>query len=420
MKIAAIICEYNPLHKGHLHQIVETKRLTGCDAVMCIMSGNFSQRAECTIMDKFERAKVAVLNGTDIVINIPIPYSANNAEVFSLAAVKIANSFKNVKWLSFGMEQPKLEVLEETADFLLNETPEYKTILKENLGLGISFNESRINTVKKLIEEGKLKLKHRRDVLKLLTMPNNILAVEYVKALKQLNSHIEPVLIKRVGSNYNDKKLKGTFSSATSIRTKIYATRKVRKVKKALPESSYLVLESYINTNGLINKNKLTELAKYKFITSSHKDLKKLYNVSEGLENRIKTVAERTITAEDFKTGLQTKRYKTSRLNSIMLNAVLDINATTVKHIYEIEKLPYLKVLAINADKMDLLKHLKCKSKLILRKKDTDGLRKTKFVKELIDLEKKSNLVYNMLLGKNVLKPNDLYTVVLKVKQKSE
>lgn len=415
MKIAAIICEYNPLHKGHLWQINETKRITGCNFLMCIMSGNFSQRAEPTIMDKYERAKVAIECGADIVINLPTAYSINNAEVFAEASVKIANSFKNVKFLSFGMEQANLTPLIELAKFLNNESEEYKSYLKEFLDSGISFNKSRLKAVTKLIETNQLKPTYKEDFLNLLTSPNNILAVEYVRVLKKLDSKIKPILIKRLGSNYNDKKLSNSLSSATSIRESIRKTGKLKKSKHALPENSYNSLNYYLKNNGLIDIDLLNNLTLYKLKSIPTKELAKIYNVSEGLENRIKSIAIKNKDVNNFIEELKTKRYKTSRLKSIMLNALLNVNSKTVKQIYKINKLPYLKVLAINNNNKKLLKHLQCKSKLILRKQDVDTLKQTSYIKELMELENLSNDIYNMLIGKNLLASNDIYTITQKI-----
>ncbi|MGD9901375.1 MAG: nucleotidyltransferase family protein [Spirochaetales bacterium] len=415
MKLAVIVCEYNPFHNGHLYQINKTRELTNCDGIICIMSGNFSQRAECAIMDKYERAKVAIECGADLVVNIPAPYASNNAEVFALASVKIASAFKDVEWISFGMEEPNLNALNETAEFLLNETTDYKILLKNYLDSGLSFSESRIQTVKKLIAENKVTLKNKEAVINLLTKPNNILAVEYVKALKTINSNIKPVLVQRLGSDYNEEKFEGTFSSATAIRKSVY-NGEILKVKAALPKPSFEALENYVKEHGLVDENKLIDLARYKFLTTNTNELKTLYNVSEGLENRIKIVAIKSATSAEFKEQVHTKRYKNSRINSILLNGVLNIHNEVIKHVYKIEKLPFIKALAINENNKELLSNLKCSSKLILRKNDVDNLKKTKYVKELMQIEDNSNAVYNLLLNKNLLPAKDIYTKLIKVK----
>jgi predicted nucleotidyltransferase len=384
------------------------------------MSGNFTQRAKGAIMDKYSRAKVAVLSGADVVVNLPTAYSINNAEVFSLSAVKIANSFKSVKWLSFGMEEPDVFSLEQLADFFINEPNEYKLNLKKHLSLGLSFNESRVKAVKELIKDKKVTFKNNKKVIKILTMPNNILALEYVKALKQINSQVAPFAIKRIGSNYNDKKLLGKFSSATAIRNTIYKTNKVKVVKKSLPIHSYNELKKFIKQNNVIDNNKLNEYALYKIRTTKQSDLKNIYNVTEGLENRLKSVANLCSDANKFAKSLQTKRYKISRTNSIILNSVLNIQSQTVQKIYSLKKLPYIKVLAVNTATKQILSSLKCSSNLILRKSDVDNLKHTKFVKELNFIENNSNAVYNLLIGKNILPAKDIYHSFIKVHKKSE
>jgi predicted nucleotidyltransferase len=399
--------------------MIRTKKLTGADALLCIMSGNFTQRAESAIMDKYERAKVAVLCGADVVVGLPTPYSANNAEVFALAAVKIANSFKNVKFLSFGMEEPNLPLLNELADFFIKESEQYKLVLKNFLKLGNSFNESRVKTVEELINNGSLNFSDNKKALELLTMPNNILALEYVKALRQTNSTIAPVAVKRLGSNYNEQKLEGEYSSATAIRKAIFDGN-IKNVQSALPKPSFLQLQTYLAEHSLINAQKLQDLALYKIRTSKKSQLKKLYNMNEGLENRLKNIALSVNNAREFLEEIKTKRYKDSKINSLLLNAVLNIEKSVVTKIYQLQKLPYIKVLAVNANNKQLLSKLKCSSRLILRKSDAKKLKLTTFTKELMQAEDNSNAVYNLLLNKQVLASSDIHTPVLIVSTKSE
>ena len=185
-----------------------------------------------------------------------------------------------------------------------------------------------------------------------------------------------------------------------------------------MPKYSYIELKNYITKNGLINAQKLNELVLYKMRTTDKQQLKQLYNMGEGLENRLKSVALSTQNAKEFIEEIQTRRYKNSRINSILLNAVLNINKSVVIKIYKVQKLPFIKVLAINTSNKQLLSELKCSSKLILRKNDIKSLKQTTFTKELIEAENNANAVYNLLIGKNVIKANDIYTTLQKINQK--
>ena len=407
MKLAAIICEYNPLHNGHKYQIEKTKEITGCDYLICVMSGNFTQRAEASIIDKYTRAEIAIYEGADIVVNIPTAYSVNNAEIFANAAIKVLNSFKNINYLSFGMEDNNIDVLEESADFFLNENKLYKKYLKKGLNEGKSFNDSRVNSVKKMLEAKAINTSNEKDFLKTITMPNNILALEYIKALKKTKSKIRPVAIKRLGSNYNDVKLGQKFSSATAIRNHIY-NDDILELDKHLPKHSTKKTMDFLNNYGIVDQNKLLKFQLINFVNMSKKEIRNIYNVKEGIENRIKTQSEKNFSPTIFKEKVLTKRFKESRINSIFLNSILKIDKKTIKKIYKSSKLPFIKVLAVNKNS-NILGSIKCNTNLIIRKKDALGIKKTMYSKKLIDIENLSNNYYNHLHNQMILQSNDIY-----------
>jgi len=185
MKLCAIICEYNPFHFGHWYHIQKAKELSGCDGVLCIMSGNFTQRAEPTITDKYVRASMALNGGADIVVQMPTAYACSSAEIYALAGVKIANSFKNVTHISFGCECENFELLKELANYLADEPEEYKEALKKYLDEGNSIVLSRQKAIEQLVKEEKVSFSNITETIDALQKPNNILALEYLKALKR-------------------------------------------------------------------------------------------------------------------------------------------------------------------------------------------------------------------------------------------
>ena len=197
MKISAIICEYNPMHAGHLYHIEETKRLSGADKVICIMSGSFTQRGEPAIFDKFARTKAALSGGADLVIELPTSFCCSSAEKFAYGGVFIADSCKIVSHLSFGCENADADALKAIASAFNAETQEYKAQLKLHLKSGASYPSARAEALNVFIPGAK----------QILSSPNNILAVEYLKALKRLKSKIEPVLISRKGSGYLESEI---------------------------------------------------------------------------------------------------------------------------------------------------------------------------------------------------------------------
>ena len=269
MKICAIISEYNPFHYGHLKHIQDAKRQSGADAVMVILSGNFTQRGEPTILNKHVRARIALEAGADIVVQMPTAYATSTAEIFALAGVKIANSFENVTHLAFGCETTRTDLLMELAKFFANEPKEYKNKLRKYLNDGNSLVTSRQKAIEDMIKDGSTEISEITEVGDILKQPNNILAIEYLKALINTNSKITPVFTTRADSEYNSEEVVGKNSSATAIRARLYKTNKVRSVKKLVPNFTYSLLKEEVKTFGLPDVNLFNDLCMYKLKMST-------------------------------------------------------------------------------------------------------------------------------------------------------
>ena len=210
-KVLGIIAEYNPFHNGHLYHLEQAKKLTGSSYTVAIMSGNFTQRGSTAIIDKWSRAEIALNCGIDLVLELPTLYATSSAENFADGAVKILNSLKVVDYLAFGAETSDMDILSPIADVLYKEPKAYKLLLSSELKKGISFPKARENALM-------LYLGNIRKYLNILNNPNNILGLEYMKALKKNNSIIEPVAITRFEAGYNDVSYSGNIASATAIR----------------------------------------------------------------------------------------------------------------------------------------------------------------------------------------------------------
>lgn len=420
MKICAIICEYNPLHYGHLYHIEKARELSGCDAIMCIQAGNFTQRGEPAITNKYVRARMAMEAGADIVVQIPTAYCCSSAEIFALAGVKIANSFENVTHLAFGCETENFELLKEIAKYFANEPKEYKEKLQKFLDAGNSLPVSRQKAIEELIKEDKVEFSEITETLNILTKPNNILAIEYMKALYRTKSKIEPVFTTRSNSDYNSADLNGKDSSATAIRTKLLAKNKVRSIKKLIPSFTYDLLKQDINTYGLPDLELYNELCSYVVKTSSAEEIKNIYDVSEGIQNRFIESAKKFKDFNELLLDVKTKRYTYTRLKRITLRLLLKIDKDTVSQIYKVDKLPFIKVLAFNATNKELLSNVNADTDIILR--NSNIVKKpTPLYKTLADIEDRANAVFNLLLRKDKTIPNfapDLYTQTIKYEKK--
>ena len=232
--VLGIISEYNPFHNGHLHHLSTSKKLTGCDYTIAIMSGNFTQRGSTSIIDKWEKTKIALANGIDLVIELPLLYSISSAENFADGAIKILNSLGIVDYLSFGAETSDINILNRIADILYFEPKEYKTILSHELNKGLSFPKARENALLMYLND-------IRTYSNILSSPNNILGLEYLKALKKHNSFIKPICIPRFESEYNSTNFSNNIASSTAIRN-LVKNKSFDIIKDLVPSDAYSIL----------------------------------------------------------------------------------------------------------------------------------------------------------------------------------
>lgn len=348
MKICAIICEFNPFHNGHKYVIEQAKAISGCDSVLCIMSGSFTQRGDVAILDKFKRAEHAVKCGADCVIELPVAFSVAPAEIFAKGAVKILSSIPEVSYLAFGCENLKDYI--SIAKDLLREDDKFIAILKENLDKGTSYIKSYETACKELS-------------LDTPTSPNDILALEYAKAVLQYKPDVELIPIKRMGANFNDDNVYENFSSASAIR----ANLKDSNVLNNVPDNIRADL-----ANAKLCDEQFGTALKCALINSNHDELKKIFGCNEGLENKLLDLSCEK--HEEILGKTVSKRYSRSRIKRILLANAL--------HLYEAEQKSflqgdlYIKPLAINGAKKDEILSSLQKSLFptVIRMRDTEKL----------------------------------------------
>lgn len=412
MKICAIICEYNPLHFGHLNHIKESKEKAGADAVMCIMAGNFCQRGEPAVVNKYVRSRMALEAGADIVVQMPTAYACSSAEIFALAGVKIANSFENVTHLSFGCETSRFDLLQEIAKYLAAEPKEYKEKLKKFLKEGNSMAVSREKALEELMREDVAQFSEMTEVLNILRKPNNILAIEYLKALYSTKSKIQPLFTVREHSDYLSEEINGKDTSATAIRSRLYLKNKAKSIKKLVPATTYNYIAQEMKMFGLPDIELYGNLCLFALKTRPKQEIKAIYDVSEGLENKFKESAKHFKDIKELLLDVKSKRYSYTRLKRILLRLLLNIDKETIKAIYKIDRLPFIKVLGFKSEKKDLLKNISANTNLIIRNSNVIK-NQTDLYKKLAEIEDNANAVYNLLLTKCKTIPTyapDLYT----------
>lgn len=338
-EVLGIIAEYNPFHNGHLYHIQKSKEQTGAKFVVCVMSGNFVQRGNTSIVDKWTKAKLAIENGVDLVLELPTIYSVSSAESFAQGAVKILENLGIVDTISFGTETNDFAALNNIATILTEEPKEFVNMLKEDLKQGLSFPKAREDALIKYLNDDV----RYKDIL---NSPNNILGVEYLKSLKQIKSKIAPVAIKREKVYYNDNFIVDDFASATAIR-KLVANKDFSGLIKVVPRSCYeTVLKEFEAGNVVLDLQKFEKEIFYTLRRMSVSEIAELPDVSEGLENTIKNAANFCNNIKDFIDIVKTKRYTQTRIQRILVFALLGITKKDVQTAKKV--IPYARVLGFN------------------------------------------------------------------------
>ena len=316
-KVAGIVAEYNPFHRGHAHQIAETRRLLGDDcAVLCVMSGDFVQRGDAAVFDKFERAEAAVRGGADLVLELPLRWSLSSAEGFARGGVSLLKASGVVTHLSFGSETGELAPLQRAADGLRDGA--LGELLRDALKQGLSFPAARQKALERLIGEDAA----------VLSNPNDLLAVEYLRAISDLGAALAPLAVRRVGAKH-DAAGESDYPSASALRSRMKAGQDVSAWAPHLPDAKPVFLED-LETAIL---SRLRMLPKEAFAA--------LPDCAEGLENVLWQAVHSEATLDDILAAAKSRRYPMSRLRRMLLCAALGVKKADGLP-------PYLRVLAAN------------------------------------------------------------------------
>ena len=233
MSICAIIAEYNPFHNGHKYQIQKAKELTGASNIVVIMSGNFVQRGVPAMYDKWQRTKTAIDNDVDVVFELPVIYSSASAEYFAYGAISILNKLNSIDYLCFGCEFDDISILNKISDTILDEPTEYKNLLDKELKKGISYPVARSNALKNTLK----KEFDEKLIEQIMLDPNNILAIEYLKALKITSSKIKPIAVKRIGTSHSSLDIESNYASSTAIR-QFLKDNSISKIQDVVPKET--------------------------------------------------------------------------------------------------------------------------------------------------------------------------------------
>ncbi len=335
--ILGIVSEYNPFHNGHVKHFEISKQLTKSDFTIAVMSGNFVQRGDTSLVDKWTKAEMALKAGIDLVIELPTLYAISSAENFADGAIKILNSLGIVDYVSFGSEIGEIHPLNEVANILYKEPKDLSSLIHTQLKSGLSYPKAREIALSQYFRTSKI---HSE----ILNNPNNLLGVEYLKALKRQKSQIKPLTIKRDYSDCSNTNIKKGIASATAIRTMI---QKDKNIHYVVPYETYELIEDRKHNGKLIKDLSVFEKEIiYTLRKMTLQEIALLPDVSEGLENKIKVAANTCNHLPDMIHAIKSKRYTQTRIQRILLYALLNI---TQKDMHTAKRImPYIRILGFN------------------------------------------------------------------------
>ena len=385
MKLAAIIAEYNPFHNGHRHHLNQTRSLTGATHIMVLLSGGFVQRGGPAIADKWIRAEMAVQNGADLVCELPYIYAGAGAEPFADGSVSILNAAQAVDLLSFGSESGEIASLQTVADTLCDEPDTLSDALKHYLNQGMGFAAARAKAAREIMGE---------KAADLLKKPNDILAVEYLKAIRRQHSNFTAFTLNRSGTGHNDSTpTTHAFSSAMHIRACL-AKGDDLIVEPYVPYTSDVLKNMHV---GTIHENYNNALLA-RLTACDLSDIRALPDVSEGLEFAIKNALKRADSIEDIIDEVSSKRIPKSRVRRIL--AHLMMAATQEKMSALRQAPPYLRVLAMNEKGREIIKTIKSRSDMpILTNLRTNQTNLSDEQKQILALDIKATDLQSLFSG---------------------
>ncbi|MGJ0847708.1 nucleotidyltransferase [Tissierella praeacuta] len=408
MTVVGFITEYNPFHYGHKYHLEQSMKKSKGDYSIAIMSGSFLQRGEPSFIDKWSKAKMAIDNGVDLVLELPFIFASQSAELFAYGGVKLMDSLNIVDFLAFGTEIGELEPLERISSILSEEPNFYKEKLKYYLSLGLSYSISRSNAIREYINI--ILPNNQYDYEKILAQSNNILGIEYLKALNKIKSKITPIAIKRSGSHYNDLHLSNGFASATAIRNLI-KNKDLNHIKDLVPIETYYCLEEYLNKykdfNYIENYN---QIFLYLIRTIEKNKLQSLIDIENGLENRMIAQGSKNNNIKKIIDNIITKRYPRTRIQRLFIHLLNQLDKNTFKELYNCYP-SYIRVLGSNKKGLILLNKIKENSSLPIITKFVDYKHfKSEALEKILIFDKRATDIFFLgLNSSNTLANMDYY-----------
>lgn len=395
MSVLGIIAEYNPFHNGHLYLLKRAQQEQEFAATMVVMSGNFLQRGEPAFCDKWARAEMALHGGVDLVIELPFCFAARSAYFFAKGALQLLQHSGVVTHLAFGSESGQLSQLQEIAKVLAQEPESYRAVLKKGLSQGLPFPLARSSALQEYLGGEK------KELQELLLGPNNILALEYLRVIEEEGFSLHPLTVPRQGSSFHSHEL-SPYSSASAIRQALYQDLGWEKASPSLPPASKKILQEEIaQGRAPVRPDSLEQAILVKLRLLSSDDLREIYEVSEGLEFRIKAAANTCGTLEELRRQIKSKRYSWTRINRTLLYILFALSKKQIE-LCDQHGPQYLHLLGFSAKGREILQEIKIKSKLKLFSRGSEMKQAydenpDTVLAAMIELEQQASDIYSLL-----------------------
>ncbi len=367
MKVNGIIAEYNPFHNGHKFHIESSKSATNADYTIVVMSGNYVQRGAPALLNKYIRTEMALQNGADLVLELPTLYASASAEYFAMGAVSLLDKLGIVDNLCFGSECGEIALLQEIANILTKEAPDYTATLKRFLRQGFSYPNAR-NWA--LVQHYPYLNEHQS----VLNSPNNILGIEYCKSIALRNSQMNPFTIRRAGNDYSSGEIKpAQLCSALAIRLALFSGRDVSEVREHMPDSVSNALSEALQNGTLLRRNNFSSILFYKLISEKEQGYTSYLDISEELSERIINRLNEFCSFENFCDLLKTKEITYSRISRCLLHILLNIKKEDMDFGKSLDYVPYARILGFRKDSTELLSSIKEHSSIPMISKLADA-----------------------------------------------
>ncbi len=369
MKVTAVIAEYNPFHNGHLYQLDTIRHTENADFILVILSGNFMQRGIPAIVNKYERCRMALLHGADLVFELPVYFALGSAEYFAQGAVSLADKLGVIDTLHFGSESGELSQIQQYAQIIANESEQYKAGLNSYLKQGYSFPAARSNALSKIFPA--------KDLRNFFSAPNNILGMEYVKALIQRNSAIKPATLMRKGAAYSSISLESdSFISANAIRNALYcqsSNAAASAIQNHLPANVYDILQ---NQEHLYAED-FSEILLYKMLQlyGCKNAFADYFDIGEQLSHTLHNNLSRFVSFEDFVLLCKTKNLTHSRICRGLMHILLGLTQEHADTLKQQDYTPYARLLGFTSRGQKLLKSIKANASIPVITKPAHALK---------------------------------------------